>query len=161
MEHSSVDSLMVWMVNYLMNSAWQVPLVLLVAMVAARLVARLYSAAAVHWTWVSALVLATVLPALRVEMWPKFPWGRAAAVAGGHVQVAMMAGTAAAGGHLRLSFDDDGGFAGDVWRGHVVFRRTHRVGRVEDAIAARERVVRCNCRSHCRRAGKRCAGDWA
>lgn len=104
MAHSSMDSLMIWLVNYLMNSAWQVPLVLLVAMVAARLVARLYSAAAVHWTWVSALVLSTVLPALRVEMWPSFPWGRAAAVAGGNVQVAMMSGEAAAGGHLRLSF---------------------------------------------------------
>jgi TonB family protein len=100
MEHSS----MIWLVNYLMNSAWQVPLVLLVAMVAARLVARLYSAAAVHWTWVSALVLATVLPALRVEVWPSFPWGHAGAVAGGHVQVTMMAGTAVEDGHLRLSF---------------------------------------------------------
>ena len=104
MEHFSVDSLMVWMVNYLMNSAWQVPLVLLVAMAAARLVGRLYSAAAVHWTWVSALVLATVLPAIRVDVWPSFPWGSAAAVAGGHVQVTMMASTAVAGGSLRLSF---------------------------------------------------------
>jgi beta-lactamase regulating signal transducer with metallopeptidase domain len=99
MERSS----MIWLVNYLMNSAWQVPLVLLMAMVAVRLVARLYSTAAVHWTWVSALVLATLLPALRVEVWPSFPWGRAAAVAGGHVQVTMMPGTAVAGGHLRLS----------------------------------------------------------
>lgn len=103
MEHSSVDSLMVWLVNYLMNSAWQVPLVLLVAMVAARLVSRLYSAAAVHWTWVSALVLAVVLPAIRVDVWPSLAWGRAAAVDGGHVQVATMAGTVVAGGHLRLS----------------------------------------------------------
>ena len=99
MEHSS----MIWLLNYLMNSAWQAPLMLLVAMVAARMVARLYSTAAVHWTWVSALVLATVLPALRVDVWPSFPWGRAAAVAGGHVQVTMMPGTAAAGGQLRLS----------------------------------------------------------
>ena len=104
MGHSSVDSLMVWLVNYLMNSAWQAPLVLLVAMVAARLVGRLYSAAAVHWTWVSALALATVLPALRLNVWPSFPWGRGAAVAGGHIQVAIMPGTAAAGGHLRLSY---------------------------------------------------------
>ncbi|MFZ0516952.1 MAG: M56 family metallopeptidase [Acidobacteriaceae bacterium] len=103
MEHSFLESLMIWLVNTLMNSAWQVPLVLLVAMVAARLVARLYSAAAVHWTWVSALVLATVLPAIRVEMWPRFPWGGAGAVAGGHVQVTMMPGTAVAGGHLRIS----------------------------------------------------------
>ena len=140
MEHFSVDSLMVWMVNYLMNSAWQVPLVLLVAMVAARLVGRLYSAAAVHWTWVSALVLATVLPAIRVDVWPSFPWGRAAAVGGGHVQVTMMASTAVAGGSLRLIVRDDGSFAGGVWRGHFVFCGTHCVGRVDDAIAARERV---------------------
>jgi TonB family protein len=104
MEHSSLDSLMIWLVNYLMNSAWQVPLVFLVATVAARLVGRLYAVTAVHWTWVNALVLATVLPALRVQMWPNFPWGRAAAVAGGRVQVTMMPGTAVAGGHLRLSF---------------------------------------------------------
>lgn len=104
MEHSSIDALMIWLVNYLMNSAWQAPLVLLVAMVTARLVVRLYSAAAVHWTWVSALVLATVLPALRVDVWPSFPWGGATSVAGAHVQVRMMAGTAVAGGSLRLSF---------------------------------------------------------
>jgi TonB family protein len=104
MEHSSMDSLMIWLVNYLMNSAWQVPLVLLVAMVAARFMARLYSAAAVHWTWVSALVLATVLPALRVEVWPKFPLRHATAVGAGQVQITMMPGTAAAGGHLRFSF---------------------------------------------------------
>ena len=103
MEHSFLDSVMIWLVNYLMNSAWQVPLVLVVAMVTARLVARLYSAAAVHWTWVSALVLGTVLPAIRVEMWPRFPWRGADAVAGGHVRVTMMPGTAVAGGHLRLS----------------------------------------------------------
>jgi TonB family protein len=104
MERSSIDALMIWLVNYLANSAWQVPLVLLVAMVAARLVARLYSAAAVHWTWVSALTLATVLPAFRMEVWPSFPWWRGTTVAGGHVQVTMMPGTAAVGGPLRLSF---------------------------------------------------------
>lgn len=103
MGHSSADLLVVWLVNYLMNSAWQVPLVLLVAMVAARLVGRLYSTAAVHRTWVGALVLATVLPALRVDVWPSFPWGRAVAVAGGQVQTTMMPGTAAMGGYLRLS----------------------------------------------------------
>ncbi len=104
MEHSSLDSLMIWLVNYLMNSAWQVPLVLLVATVAGRLVVRMCSPAAAHGTWVSALVLSTVLPAIRVDVWPSFPWGRAAADVGGHVQMTMMPGTAAAGGHLRLSF---------------------------------------------------------
>ncbi len=36
MEKSS----MIWLVDYLLNSAWQVPLVLLVALLAAKLVAR-------------------------------------------------------------------------------------------------------------------------
>ncbi|MES2222951.1 MAG: M56 family metallopeptidase [Acidobacteriota bacterium] len=103
MEQSSIDALMVWMVNYIMNSAWQVPLVLLIAMVATRLVARLWSTAVVHWTWVSALVLATVLPAIRLDVWPNFSWGSAAVAAGGNVKVSMMPGTAVAGGHLRLS----------------------------------------------------------
>ncbi len=100
MERSSL----IWLVDYGMNSAWQLPLVFLVAWVVARLVTRLYSAAAVHRTWVSAMVLATVLPAVRLQMWPRFPWGRPAVVADNHVQVTMMPGTAVAEGHLQLSF---------------------------------------------------------
>ena len=42
MERSS----MIWMVDYLLNSAWQAPLVLLVALLAARLVARLFRCSA-------------------------------------------------------------------------------------------------------------------
>jgi TonB family protein len=104
MERSSIVSVGIWLVNYLANSTWQVPLLLLIAMVAARLVARLYSAAAVHWTWVSALLFATALPAVRVEVWPRLLWGRVAEVAGGQVQVMMMPGTAVTDGDLRLSF---------------------------------------------------------
>ena len=70
MENSS----MVWMVDYLLNSAWQVPLVLLVAILAARLVARLHSPIASHLTWVAALVLATVLPVCRIDVWPGTAW---------------------------------------------------------------------------------------
>jgi TonB family protein len=99
MEKSS----MIWLVDYLLNSAWQVPLVFLVALVAVKLVARLYSTVALHWTWVSALTLATVLPAFRVDAWPGIAWRHAAAVAGGRVQVTVLTGVAVTTGNLRLS----------------------------------------------------------
>jgi len=97
MERSS----MIWMVDYLLNSAWQTPLVLLVALIAARFVARL-SPAALHRTWVTALALATVLPACRIDAWPGIAWWHAATIAGGRVQVTILPGAAAAGS-LRLS----------------------------------------------------------
>ena len=98
MERSS----MVWVVDYLMNSAWQVPLVFLVAFLTGRLVSRLYSVVALHWTWVGALALATVLPACRFHIGLSVPWWHAAAIAGGRVQVTILPGAAAAG-NLRLS----------------------------------------------------------
>src|ERR1700678_3374384 len=98
MERSS----MIWMVDYLLNSAWQAPLVLLVALLAARFVARL-SAAALHRTWVAALALATVLPACRIDVWPGMAWWHAATIAGGRVQITVLPGAAAAAGNLRLS----------------------------------------------------------
>jgi TonB family protein len=99
MEKSS----MIWLVDYLLNSAWQAPLVFLVALVASRLVARLYSAVALHWTWVSALALATLLPACRIDAWPGIAWRHGAEVTGGRVQVTMLPGAAVATGYLRLS----------------------------------------------------------
>jgi TonB family protein len=99
MEKSSL----VWMVDYLLNSAWQVPLVLLVAILAARLVARLHSAVASHLSWVAALVLATVLPACRIDVWPGTAWWHAATVAGGRVQIAFLPGAPVAAGKLSLS----------------------------------------------------------
>ena len=68
------NSPMVWMADYLLNSAWQVPVVLLVAIFVARLVARLHSAVASHSTWVAALVSATVLPACRIDIWSGSAW---------------------------------------------------------------------------------------
>lgn len=99
MEKSS----MIWLVDYLLNSAWQAPLVFLVALAAAKLITRLFSAVAMHWTWVSALVLATVLPACRIDAWPGIAWRHAAEVTGGRVQVTMLPGAAVAAGNLRLS----------------------------------------------------------
>lgn len=51
-----------WVVNYLANSAWQVPLVFLVATIANRLVLRL-GCKAQHSVWVATLILAVVFPA--------------------------------------------------------------------------------------------------
>ena len=99
MERSS----MIWMVDYLLNSAWQAPLVLLVALLAAKFVARLHSAAALHRTWVAALALATVLPACHIDVWPGIAWWHAATTAGGRVQVTVLPGAAAAPGNLWLS----------------------------------------------------------
>lgn len=99
MERSS----MIWMVDYLLNSAWQVPLVLLVALIAGRFVARLHSAAALHRTWVTGLVLATVLPACRIDGWPDIEWWHAATTAGGRVQITVLPGAAVAAGKLWLS----------------------------------------------------------
>jgi beta-lactamase regulating signal transducer with metallopeptidase domain len=99
MEKSS----MIWMVDYLLNSAWQVPLVLIVALLAGKFMARLHSAAALHWMWVAALGLATLLPACHIDMWPGIAWWHVAAIAGGHVQVTVLPGAAIAPGALRLS----------------------------------------------------------
>ncbi|MGC1782187.1 MAG: M56 family metallopeptidase [Acidobacteriaceae bacterium] len=99
MEKSS----MMWMVDYLLNSAWQVALVFLVALLAGKSMTRLYSAVAIHRTWVGALALATVLPACRIDMWSGIPWWHAAGMTGGRVQVAVLAGAAVTAGNLRLS----------------------------------------------------------
>jgi TonB family protein len=61
-----MKSLESFMLAYLLNSLWQVPLVFAAAWLAARVVRR-SSAAMEHRIWVSALVLATLLPACALE----------------------------------------------------------------------------------------------
>ena len=55
-----------WMLEYLVNSLWMVPLVFAAAWIAARL-ARLAGPRAEHRIWVSALLLQVVLPACRMQ----------------------------------------------------------------------------------------------
>lgn len=62
---SGVES---WILSYLLNSLWQVPLLLAAGWVAARLVRRV-GAAAEHRVWVTVLVLQSVLPAGSAISW--------------------------------------------------------------------------------------------
>jgi TonB family protein len=86
-----------WILSYLLNSAWQVPLIFAAAWVAARSVRR-SGVALQHRIWVSALVLEVFLPACSVqpiqlsrEMWQlllRF-FGTGAANGGSRVTVAF------------------------------------------------------------------------
>ncbi|HVZ82972.1 MAG TPA: hypothetical protein VG893_04800 [Terracidiphilus sp.] len=57
-----------WVLSYLLNALWQVPLVFAAAWLAARLM-RPVSVAAEHRVWVSALLAQAVLPALSTASW--------------------------------------------------------------------------------------------
>lgn len=70
-----------WMLGYILNSVWQVPVLFAAAWLAAR-VLRSSGAAAGHRVWVSALVLQSLLPACSVQPWN---WLRGTALAGSHV----------------------------------------------------------------------------
>ena len=58
-----MSSLHTWILGYVVNSLWQLPLLLLVACLAARLL-RSSGSVAVHRAWVSALLLESLLPAI-------------------------------------------------------------------------------------------------
>jgi TonB family protein len=91
----------VWVLTYLLNSLWQVPLVFCAAMVGARM-ARHAGPRMEHRVWVGALILEAVLPLsnLRLnELWQR-AWGLAlwlvhGAAADGQTRVILGAGTAA------------------------------------------------------------------
>lgn len=81
---------------YVVNSLWQVPLIVFGAWVAVRLL-RPIGTAAEHRVWVAALVLEGLLPALSMLPWEKIPMGwpwhaHGAVMADGTVQVAMGGG---------------------------------------------------------------------
>jgi TonB family protein len=66
-----MKSLEVWMLEYLLNSLWQIPIVLVAALLAARL-AKKAGPQIEHRIWVAALVVETILPACRfraVDIW--------------------------------------------------------------------------------------------
>jgi TonB family protein len=96
-----------WLLGYLLNSLWQVPLIFAVAWLVARLVNRV-DPRMEHRVWVSALLLEAVLPACRIHplelgrtVWDfvSRAWGGGAA--DGHVRIAVGPGTTY-GGMLRL-----------------------------------------------------------
>ncbi len=89
-------------VTYLVNSAWQVPLVLAAALAAARLLARL-GPRAVHRLWVGALLAAVALPACRLSDWslPLVRLWQGAAAGAGDVRVTVLAAGSSAGSALQ------------------------------------------------------------
>jgi TonB family protein len=92
-----------WILSYLLNSLWQVPLLFAAGWVAAR-VLRTVGAAAEHRVWVSALLLQSFLPACSVLPWgwlrALFALGDAHGAREAHVSVVMDAGTAWGAFHL-------------------------------------------------------------
>lgn len=84
-----------FLLSYLVNLLWQVPLILLAAWIAAR-VLRPIGPVAEHRAWVTALVLASAVPALSMLPWerlyPAWPWHAQPAAVSGQVTVAFGAG---------------------------------------------------------------------
>jgi TonB family protein len=99
-----MKSLESWILSYLLNSLWQIPLLFAAGWVAARAL-RPVGAAAEHRVWVSVLLLQGLLPACSTLSWAwvrmLFAWGSGAYRAGeAHVSVVMGAGTGLSALHL-------------------------------------------------------------
>ena len=101
-------SLEVWVLQYALNSLWQVPVVFAAAWIAAR-VTRSAGRQVEHRIWVGALMLEAGLPALRLDMprlavWVReiLPWRPRGGVGGGAVDVVIGTGSSASAGVLRL-----------------------------------------------------------
>jgi len=89
-----------WVLTYLLNSLWQVPLVFLAALAAARL-ARPAGPRMEHRVWVGALLLEPVLPLCNFQLselgqraWGLAFWFRHTSAAGGQTRIVLGAGTA-------------------------------------------------------------------
>jgi TonB family protein len=92
-----------WILSYLLNSLWQIPLLFAAGWVAAR-VLRKVSTAAEHRAWVCVLLLQGLLPVFPSlpHDWLQtyWPWGSGASSSGAHVSVVMEAGTVLRTPHL-------------------------------------------------------------
>ncbi|MGH9585329.1 MAG: TonB family protein [Acidobacteriaceae bacterium] len=97
-----------WLLSYLLNSLWQVPLLFAAGYLAARAL-RPTGPAAEHRVWVSVLALQAVLPALSTlpRSWLRIPlpWTHTASLTNGaHVSIIMGAGTTPSAFHLPATF---------------------------------------------------------
>lgn len=97
-------SLESWILSYLLNSLWQIPLLFAAGWVAARAL-RPTGAAAEHRVWVSVLLLQSLLPAFSTFRWEwlraLLAWGNDAHRTGeAHVSVVMGAGSGLGTFHL-------------------------------------------------------------
>ena len=93
-----------WILSYLLNSMWQIPLLFVAGWSAARAL-RNAGAAAEHRVWVIVLLLQSLLPACSALSWEwlrsLFAWGSNTHRAGEtHVSVVMGAGTGLGSLHL-------------------------------------------------------------
>jgi len=93
-----------WLLSYLLNSLWQVPLLFAAGWLIAHAL-RATGPAAEHRVWVSVLMLQTALPAFSTLHWSwlqiPFPWTHTASLTNGaHVSIIMGAGTAPSAFHL-------------------------------------------------------------
>jgi len=96
------DQLEPWLLTYLLNALWQVPLVFLAASIAARL-ARPAGPRMEHRVWVAALLLEPVLPLCNFQLnelgrqaWALALWFQHGAAGTGHARVILGDGTASA-----------------------------------------------------------------
>ncbi len=95
-----------WVLTYLVNSVWQIPLLVAAGWLAARAL-RPLGPAAEHRVWVAVLLGEALMPAasLLPADWLRMalPWGTEAS-GPGRVSVTMGAGTMVGGAHVPLSF---------------------------------------------------------
>ena len=93
------------LLSYLLNSIWQIPLLLAAALLAARLV-RPAGPLAEHRVWAGAFICQAALPALSLVPWETFriawPW-QSSPAAIGQAGVAVQMGSGTGLGTLRLS----------------------------------------------------------
>ena len=101
-------SLESWIVVYLLNSLWQLPLVFTAAWIAARLV-RPAGPRTEHRVWVSAVMVETILPACQLDLnslwqraWEFVAWSFGGNAAGGSTRVILGPAVASGSGVLRL-----------------------------------------------------------
>jgi TonB family protein len=96
-----------WLLSYLFNALWQIPLIFAAAWIAARMLRRTHPRVG-HRVWVGALLLEAVLPAcdLRIDALVSWiaawlTWGQESAIRDGHIRILIGPSTATGGG-LRL-----------------------------------------------------------
>jgi TonB family protein len=103
-------SMLSWLLSYLFNALWQIPLVFSAAWIATRMLRRVHPRAS-HRVWVGALFLQVVLPACDLRLDTLLSWLSSwiyrAQGGGGNVHVHVFSGSAAAAGgstlHLQLA----------------------------------------------------------
>jgi beta-lactamase regulating signal transducer with metallopeptidase domain len=153
-----MNALVLWLVSYLANALWMVPLVFAAAWAAARLAQRL-GPKPVHRIWVAALIAETLLPAVHLhsfngEILRIFGLSEIASPAHGRATIALSALAGAREGTLIFSHDVLAAiaaiygvvlvyfamrFAYGLWKTHRIAMRANAL--CEDRVESRWRTV--------------------